>query len=249
MSKSPAFGVTIKEADIDAAFLTGPAEFLVAKTLLQLSQVKGFVALFGPYKADASGNKLTDQQRWADYQRMDWSIRQLPAINIFESGTENKQSDNAYMTGTVQIQVYWPPNFRRSDLSRVPAAFRGALVNFFSSQYVADMLDELYYIQRPAKVYGLNEYGKQLAWSPNVEGVVDGELVPVTILDVSYRMDLRAWYRALEYMDRTKADPFDITLTDLVRIYGDFAGVDGSFDGTESTAQVVIQDGINVSNP
>ena len=49
----------IKQKTIDDLFLTGPAEELVPKLMLQLSQVKGFKDLFGPYKSDADGNKNT----------------------------------------------------------------------------------------------------------------------------------------------------------------------------------------------
>lgn len=252
-----AFGTTIKDIDLTKSFLSGPGQDLVPKTLLQLSMTKGgvdangnvrypFQDLFGPYKCDAFGNKTTDQQRWADYQRMDWSIRQLPAINLFESQTESKQSENAYVTGTLQMQIFWPPNFRRGDLARVPAVFRSAIENFFASQYVRDMLDELYFIERNPKVYGLNEFGKVLTWSPNVEGVVESEMVPVTIVDIAYRIDLRAWYRALEFMGRTKDDPFEVTLADLSRIAGNYTGID---DVVTQDPKIEIPDGINVTNP
>lgn len=241
-----AFGVTIKQSDIDQAFLTGPTEDLVAKTLIQLSKIKPFTDLFGHYKKDTAGNKSTDNQRWADYQRMDWSVRQLPAINVFESDTESKQSDQAFMDGSIQIQVFWPPNMRRSDLARVPSAFKGALQNFFSSKYVMDMLDEIYYVQRDCKVSGLNEYGKVLNWSPNVEGLVESELVPVTILSVKYRIDLRAWYRALEFDDRTKDDPFTRSLEDLSQIFGEY---DGTINQDAEQIEIVVPQNITVSNP
>jgi hypothetical protein len=235
-------GQQIKQATIDGLFLSSPGEDIVPKTLLQLSSIPGFVALFGPYISDSSGNKTSNQQRWADYQRMDWSVRQLPAINVFEASSENKDSDQAFLRGTVQIQVFWPPNMRREDLARVPAAFKGVLENFFSSDYVGNMLDELYYIQRPMKVYGLNEYGKTLTWSPNVEGIVEDELVPVTILDVQYRIDLRSWYRALEFMRRTKGQPFEVTLEPLVEILGEYDGLD-----QDEVSQIVVADDFTVN--
>jgi hypothetical protein len=235
-------GQQIKQGTIDDLFLTSPGEDIVAKTLLRLSVVPAMVALFGPYTSDAAGNKTSNQQRWADYQRMDWSVRQLPAINVFESATESKDSDQAYLRGTVQLQVFWPPNFRREDLARVPGAFKGVVQNFFSSDYVATMLDELYHIQRPEKVYGLNEYGKTMTWSPNVEGLVEDELVPVTIVDVQYRIDLRSWYRALEFMGRTKAQPFTAGAYPLTRIGGEYDGNDSSGD-----TQVIVNDSFNVN--
>jgi len=236
-------GQQIKKETIDGLFLSSPGEDIVPKTLLQLSSIPAFVTLFGPYISDPNGNKTSNQQRWADYQRMDWSIRQLPAINVFEAASENKDSDQAFLRGSVQIQVFWPPNMRREDLARVPAAFKGVIQNFFSSDYVGQMLDELYYIHRPMKVYGLNEYGKTLTWSPNVEGIVEDELVPVTILDVQYRIDLRSWYRALEFMGRTKGNPFATTLKPLTNIGGEYDGKD--LDGN---TEIVVVDDIAVSN-
>lgn len=248
---SGAFGQQVKQATIDAALLTGPSEDLVLKTLLQLGSVKGFTTLFGPYKPP-QGLPADDNQRWADYQRFDWSLRQLPAISIYESQTpEQKDSDQAFLRGMISFMIVWPASMRRSDGRRVEAAFKGALQNFFSSKYVSDMLDEIYYVQRPMKVAGLNEYGKTMTWTPNTQTFIENEACPVTIIDANYRIDLRAWYRWLEFNGRTKADPFDQTLADLTVI----GGVDGEFVSGYSgiddagTEQVLIPDEIEVSNP
>lgn len=242
------FGQAVKQADLDQLFLTGPGEDLVAKTLLQMSLAQGvpvngkptfpFQILFGPYTPGSN------QQRWADYQRFDWTVRQLPVINVFEGQTQERTSDQGWLNGTIAFQVYWPPSQRRSDLSRIQKSFEAIMEMFFSSRYVAEMFDEIYYIQRPGKVYGLNEYGKQLTWSPNVEGLVEAELVPVTIVDVKYRIDLRSWYRALEFQNRTKDEPFQKPLSDLTVIGGEYDGEDDS-----GSIDVVIEDEIGVSNP
>jgi hypothetical protein len=238
MSENPAFGQVIKQATIDKALLTGPGEDLVKKLLMQMAKVKGFIAIFGPY------TEGKDEQRWADYQRYDWSIRQLPTINVFTSQTEEKESDNAFLNGSIQIQVYWPPKLRRGDLTNIPLAFKGAMENFFASQYVQTMLDELYYIQRPEKVAGLNTLGKQMTWTPNAEGVVESDQVPVTIIEVKYRIDLRAWYRALEFQDRTRDDPFEATLAQLAEIFGEYDG-----KKADNSTEVVVPDNIKVTNP
>ena len=240
------FGEYIGRPQLDASFLTSPGEDLVPKTLLQLSQVPQFVQLFGPYKPQNDCKNQSQEQRWADYQRMDWSVRMLPVINVFESEVEDKDSDQAFLRGSVAIQVFWPPNLRRSDLSRVPSAVKGILENFFSSQYVTAMLDELYYIQRPAKVYGLNEYGKVMTWSPQTEGIVESERVPVTLLNVRYRIDLRAWYRALEFMSRTKENPFQQTLAPLTSFNGDYAG---ATDDLGQDVIIEVPDAFTVTNP
>src|SRR4051812_4137331 len=97
---SGAFGQTIKQNTLDGFFLTGPGEQIVANTLLQMSSIQNdttaaFIELFGPYKSG------TQQQRWADYSRFDWSIRQLPVINIYEAEPQEKTSSNAWVLGTV----------------------------------------------------------------------------------------------------------------------------------------------------
>lgn len=242
---NPAFGQQIKQPKLDALFLTGPGEELVPKTLMQMAKIPGFISLFGPYKAP-TGKPSDEQQRWADYNRFDWSIRQLPAINVFEGQTESKDSDQAFLRGTISFQIYWPPNFRRPDSRRVEAAFKGVLENFFASKYVQTMLDELYYIERDEKVYGLNEYGKTLSWTPNTEGLIESQAVPVTIVDVNYRIDLRAWYRALEFMNRTKDEPFKENLADLTQIKGEY---DGVINQDPEQIEVVLEDQITVQNP
>ena len=175
---SGAFGQPIKQATIDEYFLTSPGEELVDNTILQMSKIKNntsnpFVQLFGPY------TKGSDQQRWANYDRRDWSIRQFPVINVYEAESQDKTSSNAWVNGTVAMLVCWPSSQRRSDLSRVQMAFQGALLDFFESQEATDMLDELYFIKRDAKVNGLNEYGKIITWTPNVEGIIENEEVPI----------------------------------------------------------------------
>lgn len=240
----------IHQNTIDTALLTGPGEDLVPKLLVQLAAVPGFTELFGPYKPIQPGKNTQPQnQRWADYDRWDWSLRQLPTINVYEAETEDKDSDQAFLRGTVNLQVFWPPNLRRSDFARVPSAFKGALQNFFSSDYVKAMLDELYWIQRPVKVWGLNELGKVMNWSPNVEGVIENEMVPVTLVSVRYRIDLRAWNRALVFMDRTKAQPFAETLSDLTVIGGEDSAYEGVTDPKERDVEISILEEIIVSNP
>lgn len=241
---------TVREADMKQMFLTGPGEMIVANTLMQMSSIQNqfgaaFVQLFGPYTPGVKDLNQTNNQRWADYPRFDWGSRQLPAINVYEAEAEEKTSSNAWLNGSINFMVLWPANLRRSDWSRVPMAFKGALQNFFESEYVRAMLDELYWIERPAKVPGLNEYGKTMTWSPNVEGIVETETVPVTLVNVKYRLDLRAWYRALEFRSRTKAEPFLTPLSPLTQIGGDYQGL---LDD-ETTVEVDIQDEIDVSSP
>ena len=244
---SGAFGMELKESDLINSFIDAPGQFLVRTLIQQMGQVPGFVNLFGVPKFGPAelGYRLEQSGKWADYGRQDWSIRQLPAIAIFEAEAEDKMSRNSYVNGTLQIQVCWPASFRRSDLSRIPTAFKGALMNFFESALVTTMLDEIYWIQRPQKVPGLNELGKVMNWSPNTEGLVENDFVPVTLVSVKYRLDLRSWYRYLHFDDRTIAQPFDRTLADLTQIGGEYDGVPAE-DATD--VQVILPDQIPVSS-
>lgn len=224
---SSALGSTIKELTITNEFLTGPGQDIVPNTLFQMTQAqndtcKPFLDLFGPFTPDSN------QQRWADYPRMDWSIRQLPVINVYQAESQEKEAPNGYLNGAVNIMTVWAPNQRRSDLSRVQTAYQGAIHNFFESDLVVQMIDEFYAHVRPGKVNGLNEFGKSISWSPNIEGLVEDNIVPVTLITVKYRVDLRAWYRSLEFQNRTKAKPFQHTLAGLSDIGGVYAGVNDS---------------------
>jgi hypothetical protein len=64
-----------------------------------------------------------------------------------------------------------------------------------------------------------------------------------------YRIDLRAWNRALEFMGRTKEEPFDITLEDLKIIGGlNSVGLDSVYQGTDNDGvQIEIPDEIKVN--
>jgi hypothetical protein len=215
-----AFGQQIDRKDFDALFLEGPSQFLVPRMLAQLSKVSQLTGLFGPYKGIGSS-----EQRWADYQKFDWSIRQLPAIQLFESDTETKEAENGFMNGSVRLMVLWPASFRRSDLSRIPKAFHSAMINFFGSDLAFQLLDSKANTDRTVVVPGLNEIGKEISEAKNVEGVVESELVPVTMIDIRFRIDLRQFYRFLEDDYRTKDMPFEKTLSDLTKVVGEYDGV------------------------
>jgi hypothetical protein len=221
------YGQQMKQESLSADFLNGPGEVLVPNFISALSQVKPFRDLFGPFT-----NVKDPNSRWASYSRFDWSMRQLPVINIYEKEPEEKTSSNAWLNGTVGIQVFWPASFRRSDLSRIPRTFSAGLLNFLESDAAYALF---------TGVPGLNEIGRSVIWTPNVEGLVESELVPVTMCDVKYRVDLRAWYRFLETDDRTQGQPFIRTLADLQVIGG---GYEGATDPQAQDVQIVVVDEI-----
>lgn len=221
------YGPEISEQTLTDSFLTGPGQYLVRKLMVEMAKTPPFKTLFGELKFAKTGDEssgLAQSQRWADYPRFDWSVRQLPTINVFEADPENKESSNAFLNGAVSIQVFWPPKLKRSSLARVPATFRGAVLNFFESEHITRLLDEHVSIQRIEKVPGLNELGKVITWSPNTEGIVESEMVPITMFNVRYRIDLRSWYRFLELDHRTKDQPFDRPLSGLESVQGEYQG-------------------------
>jgi hypothetical protein len=85
-----------------------------------------------------------------------------------------------------------------------------------------------------------------MTWTPNVEGFVEDQQVPVSLINVKYRIDLRAWYRWLEFNNRTKLNPVNTPLADLTVIGGQYQGV---INNDASQVQVTVPDEINVSNP
>jgi hypothetical protein len=237
---SPAFGQQIRIDQINALFLEGAGQYLVPRLIAQLAKVAPFATLFGPFVGIDS-----PKQRWADYQRMDWSMRQLPAINVFEGEQESKQSDNGWDTGTIKIQVYWPASFRRSDLARIPKAFHSAILAFFTSDLAFALLDSRANKDASIIVPGLNELGKEIVDQKNMEGIVESELVPVTMLDVRFRIDLRAFYRFLESTNRTIGQPFEATLADLVEVKGEY---DGVTDPAAEDVQAIVEDDIPITS-
>jgi len=205
------YGQQIRQEDVSKDFLTGPGEVLVPALIAAMAKVMPFSDLFGPFTTVKDPNS-----RWASYPRFDWSLRQLPVINVYEKEPEEKTSSNAWLNGSIGMQVFWPASFRRSDLSRIPRTFSAGLLNFLESDAAFALF---------AAVPELNELGKMVTWTPNVEGLVESELVPVTLCDVKYRVDLRAWYRFLETDSRTKQNPFVRDLADLQVVGGEFDGV------------------------
>lgn len=219
-------------------FPDGPSEVLIPKFMDALAREPRFVQLFGPWKGVAE-----DNQRWADYSRYDWSYRHLPAISIFEGDTDDKTSDNAWLNGTIKIQVFWPAAMRRSALARVPKKFWGAMLNFLSSKLAYELLDPMPGINEATKCPGLNEIGKIALDTKNVEGIVENEFVPVTMIDVKFRIDLRKWTMWLEENNRTKNRPFDKTLATFTGLSSDLEeqGIAGVVNGDANDVQILIK--------
>lgn len=229
------FGQQPTQAGLEEKFLTGPGQVLAQHVIDAMSSVLPFSELFGPSK-DKDGKYSL---RWADYARADWSIRELPAINIYEGSTEEKESSQAFVNGSLEIQVFWPPNLRRSDTARMQKILQAAVLNFFESDVAFNLLDPGVPEANtsPLRVPALNAIGRQMSWTPNFDAVVAEQIVPATLVDVRYRLDLRSWYRYLEEDDRTKEKPFERTLEPLTEVRGVYNGIQ---DGDPDDVQIEI---------
>lgn len=225
---------------MDSIFPIGPSEVLVKKFMEALQREPRFIKLFGAFKGIAE-----DNQRWADYQRFDWSHRHLPAINIYESETDEKTSDQAWLLGTIKLMVLWPAAMRRSALTRVQKKFQAALLEWLSSDLCYSLLDPMPGFNEATKCPGLNEFGKSTLDTKNVEGIVDSELVPVTMIDIKFRLDFRKWFMWLEQEYRTKELPFDVTLADFVGLRSLPAdgpnGIAGVVNANTEDVQILIK--------
>jgi hypothetical protein len=240
----PIDGNQINRQQFATTYGPGPTGTLVRRLLETLAGVKlsngtlFFQQLFGPFKAFDDIN-----QRWSCYSKFDWSLRQLPAISIYEGDPEIKQSDNGFLDGSLRLMVFWPASMRRPDLQQIPVLFKGAMQNFFTSQWCEGLLDPYPTLNLATKVPGLNRLGREITWSPNTEGKLGEDTVPVTILDVKYRIDLRRWNDYLVSQGMTPEDPFEVTLAAWAEISATYQGVvDGDQDPATQGMQDILDD-------
>lgn len=236
-------GIQIKVEKTRALFEPTPTEYLIKRLIEQMAQVPQFVTFFGPLIPDTTKEKGVNNpnMRWANYARPDWSFRNLPAISVYEGDPEEKTSANAWLNGTIKMQIPWPA-LKRSDPLENERLFKGAIQNFFESQFCDVLLDPYPTVNVATKVPGLNELGRMITWTPNVAGIIEGNEVPITLLSIKYRIDLRAWYRYLETIDRTKENPFQEILDTLTLVAGEYDGVTDNPDDI----QAILPDNIPI---
>lgn len=175
-------------------FLTGPGEFLVQtmkEELLKIRQWKDF---------------------WASidtYMRMDYGMRALPALRMY---TEyyTKEWDSWWVNGTIIAEFIWPPNLRRDQLEQYTSTVAAAFLQQFRS---LEFLENVF-----KKVPGLNELGKTFTVQKGLGFEWGENIVPLTRIELNFRLDLAVWDEFLESDNRTKDKPFQRTLGDLKRI-------------------------------
>lgn len=183
-------------------FATGPTEFLCSELSIALAQIEPIKKIFGEY---IDG-----------YKRMDYPIRGLPALRIYNNAYL-KQFESWFIEGDLVADMIFPANIRRQETQQIPDTLTAALLQQFRSpDFFADIC---------TRVPGLNELGKRFEVDKSLAFEWGEELVPLTQLSVNFRLDLRQWDSYLELDGRTKSSPFERVLGDLNKIVSQIEGL------------------------
>lgn len=173
-------------------FLTQPGEFLVSVFVAELKKDPAWAALFGEYIED--------------YERMDFSIRSLPAMRIY-CERYRKDFETWYESGDIIIDVIWPASIRRGELNRLPQTIAGAMIQQLRRPtFFAAICDQ---------VPGLNELGKTVNADFDLGFKWQDDIIPLTRITANFRVLLNEWDEYLESDYRTRDQPFRRTLGDL----------------------------------
>lgn len=184
-------GAKVKESP----YFNGPAEFLVQEIARQLLAVPQWKLFFGEFIDP--------------YKRMDYAVRNLPALRIYNDVTQ-KKFESWFLEGPVKADIIFPAVLRRDELQQVQDTVSMALLQQFRRPTFFDTLC--------ARVPGLNELGKAFDVDKSL-GFEWGEAeVPLTQITINFRLDLRVWDDYLEETDRTKDSPFEAVLGNLNRV-------------------------------
>jgi hypothetical protein len=176
-------------------FFDGPAEFLVYSIVENLRKVKQFKEIF--------------DESIDGYKRMDYSIRELPAIRVYNDDGL-KEFESWFINGDITVDIIFPANIRRKELQRIPDTLCAAVLQRFRRQEFFNEVTE--------DVPGLNELGKRLRYNKALGFAWNDDIVPLTQIAVNFRIDLRQWDLYLEETYRTKDSPFKKVLGDLREI-------------------------------
>lgn len=173
-------------------FLDGPTEFLVSSIAAKLSATSQWKALFG--------------DSIYPYLRMDFSIRELPGLRIYNQ-TFTKTGEDWFIEGDVKIDVIFPASIRRDETQQLQDTITAALLQQFREPTFFEELGVL--------VPGLNELGKIFSVDKSLGFDWGQQIVPMTQVTINFKIDLRQWDRYLEETYRTKDSPFVKVLGDL----------------------------------
>lgn len=183
-------------------FLLGPVEHLVDMCAKVLRATPEWAALYG-CTSDDPGSIDT-------YKRMDYDVRQLPALRIYNENQE-KPFDSWFITGDLILDFIWPASLRRPELQRIPDTVSNAMLQQF--RRVGPFFNAV-----SDKIPGLNELGKSFNVDKSMGFEWGEDILPLTQVRANFRIDLRIWDDYLNETCRTKDDPFNVTLGDLRRV-------------------------------
>lgn len=184
------------------AYFNGPVEFLVKRIAAKLKLIDPWKLIFA--------DEITG------YMRMDFSMRSLPAMRIY-NGTYDKLHESHYMEGQIKIDIIFPANLRRDEVQQIQDTLSGAIVQQFRRP--------TFFIELCEEVPGLNELGKTINVNKEMGFQVDDQEAPLTQMTVNFRLDLKVWDDYLEQTNRTKDTPFEESIGDLNKIIGTIQGL------------------------
>ncbi len=176
-------------------FYNGPGEFLCAAVAKALSEEPHWKCVFGD-SIDA-------------YKRMDYSIRELPAMRIYING-DTREFQSWFITGDIKMDMILPASVRRNELQQVQDTLTAAMNQQFRRGDFFDAVEK--------SVPGLNELGKRVTTDKSLGFEFDADIVPLTQLTLNFRLDLREWDKYLESTSRELNSPFEPSFGDLKSI-------------------------------
>jgi hypothetical protein len=186
---------SLEEGLREDPFYNGPGEFLVREIAKELAANEDFKTVFG--------------DSIYSYRRMDFSIRELPGIRIYnETGT--KDFESWFVEGTVKVDIIFPGDIRREETQQFQDSVSAAVLQQFRRPAFFTTLE--------ASVPGLNELGKRVEWDKSLGFEWNETVVPLTQIVLNFRLDLRVWDNYLESTNRTKDSPFREVIGDLKRL-------------------------------
>lgn len=186
----------------ETIFLTNPGEFLAEEVVALLKADPKWKAVFGD-SIDA-------------YKRMDYSLRQLPALRVYNEGVQ-KPDESWFVNGVLTMDLILPAAIRRTELQKLPSTLTMALLQQFRRTTFFNKVSD--------RVPGLNELGRSFSTDLSLAFEMGETLVPLTQMDVNFKIDLRVWDEYAESDNRTKDRPFERTLGDLKKIITTIEGL------------------------
>lgn len=196
-------------------YYNGPAEFLVQRIAKELLKIDVWTQIFG----DSIDG----------YKRMDYAIRQLPAMRIYNNNY-TKESESWFIVGQILVDIILPASLRRNETQQIQDTLSGAVVQQFRRPGFFETLSQA--------VPGLNELGRTVDVDKSLGFEWEDTEVPLTQIILNFRLDLRQWDLYLEETNRTKDSPFEEVLGDLTKLVTEIRGLKDDNQTTEVTEDI-----------